>query len=333
MTVENDFLMFANAATNIESQASYAADPAITNGVGSGTASSAQANKVWRQSTTAMALLAAFIQQQSPSQTVLDGGAAGLSTLLSSLTTALLTVSAALAGFSGLTGSAPGGTQTASWTVKQVIAKTSLTGLPYAGGSLSLAFNGATTGAGGMDTGTLPSSATDFAVYAIYDPATAIWSTLGTLESSGSPAGPVYGGAHMPAGYTASVLIWAGVTDTSGHLLAFSQVNRDVYLFSTPVATGLTASSWTSLNISGVVPAAAISWRPDALQTSTSATSNIWFSPTNSASNGPGQVASWSGTNQSEATPPSCPILSPQATYYHVSASQTWTVTANGYAV
>ncbi len=86
---ENDFLIFANNATNIESQPNYVADAAVPAGVSSGIASSAQFNKVARQATTGMALLAAFIQQQLPNQTVLDQGAAGLSTLLSSLTQAL----------------------------------------------------------------------------------------------------------------------------------------------------------------------------------------------------------------------------------------------------
>lgn len=89
MAVENDFLIFANIATNIESQTDYVNDPAVPNGFQSGTAYSASFNKVFRQATTGMALLAAFIQQQLPNQTVLDEGESGLSTLLSSLTQAL----------------------------------------------------------------------------------------------------------------------------------------------------------------------------------------------------------------------------------------------------
>jgi hypothetical protein len=93
MSVENDFLIFANDATNIESQTDYVADPAVVAGVGSGIASSSQANKIFRQATTGMALLAAFIQQQLPNQTVLDEGQSGLPTLLSSFTQALETIS------------------------------------------------------------------------------------------------------------------------------------------------------------------------------------------------------------------------------------------------
>ncbi len=86
---ENDFLLFANIATNIESQTAYNTDSIVTEGFVSGTAQSIQFNKVLRQASTGMALLAAFIQQQSPNQTVLDQGATGLATLLASLTTAL----------------------------------------------------------------------------------------------------------------------------------------------------------------------------------------------------------------------------------------------------
>lgn len=92
---ENDFLLFANTATNIESQASYAADPDLTAGVGSGIASSAQFNKIARQATTAMAVLAQFIQQQLPTQTVLDTGETGLAAILASLTSALETIGTA----------------------------------------------------------------------------------------------------------------------------------------------------------------------------------------------------------------------------------------------
>jgi hypothetical protein len=92
MSVENDFLIFANIATNIESQTDYDVDPAVSNGFQSGTASSALFNKVLRQGTTGMALLAAFIQQQLPNQTVLDEGQTGLATLLASLTQALGTI-------------------------------------------------------------------------------------------------------------------------------------------------------------------------------------------------------------------------------------------------
>ncbi len=92
MSVENDFLIFANNATNIETQANYLTDPALINGVSSGIASSAQFNKVTRQATTGMALIAAFIQQQLPNQTVIDNGAAGLSALVASFTNALESV-------------------------------------------------------------------------------------------------------------------------------------------------------------------------------------------------------------------------------------------------
>ncbi len=89
MSVENDFLIFANDATNIETQTSYNADPSVIDGFSSGTASSASFNKVLRQGSTGMALLAAFIQQMLPNQSVLDTGSAGLSVLLGSLTSAL----------------------------------------------------------------------------------------------------------------------------------------------------------------------------------------------------------------------------------------------------
>jgi hypothetical protein len=79
-----------------------------------------------------------------------------------------------------------------------------------------------------MDTGTLPASALSIAVYAIYNPATNTWSTLGCDDSVSS--GPIYGGSNMPASYTASALILGGVTDNNGHLQIFYQFDRTVFV-------------------------------------------------------------------------------------------------------
>ena len=75
-----------------------------------------------------------------------------------------------------------------------------------------------------MDVGTTPASA-DVHVYAIYNPTTASWATLGTIAYHG----PLYGGA-LPAGYKASALIWSGKTDVSGNIVAFQQKQRKIVI-------------------------------------------------------------------------------------------------------
>lgn len=154
-----------------------------------------------------------------------------------------------------LSGSAAGGTKTASWSCDEIIAETALGGAAYKGASLTFNFNGAGTGAGGMDTGSTPTSA-DLHIYAIYNPATNTWNTLGTIAGSGAT---IYGGANMPAGYTASVLLWSGKTDGSGNIKAFVQQDYDidlpafggtVNLFS--AANGVT--SYTTQSLSNAVP-------------------------------------------------------------------------------
>jgi hypothetical protein len=130
-----------------------------------------------------------------------------------------------IAGYSGLTGSAPGSTKTASWAVSEIVVENTLGGTTFKGASLSLAFNGATTGANGMDIGATPNQA-DLSIYAIYNSTSNTWATLGCLGSTSN--GKIYGGTHMPAGYVASVLIWSGKCDINGNILQFNQLNSKI---------------------------------------------------------------------------------------------------------
>jgi hypothetical protein len=157
-----------------------------------------------------------------------------------------------------LTGSAAGGTKTASWTALELIAETALGGAAYKGANLTLNFNGASTGAGGMDTGGVPASA-DLNIYAIYNAGTATWNTLGTVACHG----PIYTGGNMPAGFTASALIWAGVADAFNMLPQFFQDGGKIFIASATVLSAPFAGpsgapvAWTSIGLSAVVPVAA----------------------------------------------------------------------------
>ncbi|WP_232450919.1 hypothetical protein [Burkholderia ubonensis] len=83
----NDFLPFGGGgAANVIDQATYAALAARLTGFQSGTAQSAQLNKVWRQSSIMAAVLAQFIVNQTGQNATDDGTTA---TLLSNLATAV----------------------------------------------------------------------------------------------------------------------------------------------------------------------------------------------------------------------------------------------------
>jgi hypothetical protein len=162
------------------------------------------------------------------------------------------------ASYVDLIGSAPGNTKTASWTVGELIAENILGGTAYKGANLSLSFNGGGTGANGMDTGATPISA-DVSVYAIFNPGTSTWSTLGCAGTTSN--GRVYAGANMPAGYVASCLIWSGKADGSGNLGQFVQCNSNIDIVPNQIFNNVTAplvggqSTYAGQGISGAVPA------------------------------------------------------------------------------
>ena len=141
---------------------------------------------------------------------------------------------------------------TLAFTADQVIVGTALNGTPYVLPSYSQTLNVAATGAGGMDTGSAPTSGF-VAVYAIYNPTTATTSILGTNASTSS--GVIYSGANLPSGYTASCLIGTWPTDSSGNLVAGYQLGREMTIAPVIVLNTQAAhASTTSLSISAAAP-------------------------------------------------------------------------------
>lgn len=140
-------------------------------------------------------------------------------------------------------------------TADRVVAVTAAAGgLAYATSGFNKAINLATTGAGGMDTGSAPTSGY-VAIYAIYNPTTTTWALLATNATSAA-APEVYAGANMPSGYTASCLVsvW-GTTSTANQFRAGLQRGRHIAF---PPATALSSTtpqaSYTALSISTIVP-------------------------------------------------------------------------------
>ena len=155
--------------------------------------------------------------------------------------------------FVNVSGTAVKNAKTASWTAEQVVAVTGYGGAPYFGNGLSLSFNGANVGANGMDTGGMPTSG-DISIYAIYNPSTKTWATLGTV--GGTSKGSAYTGSNMPSGYTASCLLFVGCCATLGFYAAYTQENHIVYGGTQLFLNSGSATSYTSVSLAGI-PAAA----------------------------------------------------------------------------
>ncbi|MDR6381842.1 hypothetical protein [Paraburkholderia caribensis] len=115
---------------------------------------------------------------------------------------------------------------TATLTADEIIVETALGGVRYCLPSFSKTINLATTGAGGMDTGSAPVSGW-VAIYAIYNPTTATAALLATNATSAAQPN-VYGGANMPSGYTASALVSVWNTNASGQFVVARQLDRKV---------------------------------------------------------------------------------------------------------
>lgn len=141
---------------------------------------------------------------------------------------------------------------TATFTADEIVVESALGAQSYKLFTFSKTINLATTGAGGMDTGVAPTSGF-VAIYAIYNATTGASALLATNAATLQPN--VYGGANMPAGYTASALVSVWKTDASKFLVIGSQLDRRVYIQPvTVLSTTTTQSSFTSLSITSAVP-------------------------------------------------------------------------------
>jgi len=144
----------------------------------------------------------------------------------------------------------------ATLTADEIIVESALGGQTYRLASFSKTINLATTGAGGMDTGTAPVSGY-VALYAIWNPTTQTAALLAKAEGA-SAAPSIYGGANMPSGYTASALVSVWPTNGSGQFVAGYQQDRAIDIVgATTLTTSTTQASPTALSISAYVPKSA----------------------------------------------------------------------------
>ncbi|SPB16537.1 tail protein [Caballeronia novacaledonica] len=150
----------------------------------------------------------------------------------------------------------------ATMSADEIIVATALNGRTYRLASFSKTINLATTGAGGMDTGTAPVSGF-VALYAIFNPTTGA-SALLAKNATSAVQPNVYGGANMPASYTASALVSVWPTNASGQFVGAGQVEREVSIATSNVLTTSTVqASLTSFSAGGVLPLNARTCRGD----------------------------------------------------------------------
>lgn len=142
---------------------------------------------------------------------------------------------------------------TATLTADEIVVKTALGLQSFVLSSFSKTINLATTGAGGMDTGVAPTSGF-VALYAIYNPTTQTSALLAT--NAATLQANVYGGANMPAGYTASALISVWPTNASKLFITGNQIDRSIYIPSaSALSTSATQATPLALSIASIVPA------------------------------------------------------------------------------
>lgn len=139
----------------------------------------------------------------------------------------------------------------ATITADEVVVEVTAGGQTYKLAAVNKAINLATTGAGGMDTGTAPASGW-VGIYAIYNPTTGA-SALLAVNATSAVVSEVYSGANMPSGYTASALVSVVPTTGAGLIQVLTQADRTVaYTGASIFTTASTAASPSIVNNLGV---------------------------------------------------------------------------------
>lgn len=211
---------------------------------------------------------------------------------------------------------------TATFTADEVAVKSALGGAPWLLSNFSKTINLAGSGVGGMDTGVVPATGY-IAVYAIYNPTTGV-SALLAVNATSTAAPEIYGGANMPAGYTASALVSVQRIASSLFTIGY-QTDRTVFtVLTTVLSTATQQGTATALNISTYAPLNAKSCHGTLTITSSASGSNLAASIGGSgASIGTLTLAiSNAGVGGGIVAPfHEIPITTPQTIYYVDSAS------------
>ncbi|WP_244102396.1 hypothetical protein [Burkholderia ambifaria] len=211
----------------------------------------------------------------------------------------------------------------ATMTADEIIVETALGGVRYCLAGFNKTINLATTGAGGMDTGSAPTSGY-VALYAIYNPTTGA-SALLAKNATSAVQSNVYSGANMPSGYTASALVSVWPTNGSGQFVVGDQIDRLVSLpYASVASTTSQIASLTALSISSFAPPNAKSVG-GLMNIASSNSSNSTIAIASRASSVGQQSTSCSGTSAGGLLAGSSfsnlAILMPQTIYWSASAA------------
>lgn len=207
----------------------------------------------------------------------------------------------------------------ATLTADEIVVETALGGRTYRLASFSKTINLATTGAGGMDTGTAPASSF-VGIYAIYNPTTNTSALLGVNASV--KLAEVYAGANMPAGYTASALLTVVPTNASSQMVPCLVMDRSVDIVGgTILSTSTTAGTPTVIN-NLVVPLNARSCS-GFLQIGASAAASVSLSlfSSSASTNSQAVAMTLSASGSVAAAFNKLKLLTPQRAYYQASSS------------
>lgn len=223
---------------------------------------------------------------------------------------------------------------TATLTADEIIVESALGGLRYCLSNFNETINLATTGAGGMDTGTAPASGF-VAIYAIYNPTTDAMALLGT-DATSALAPHVYGGANMPSGYTASALVSVWKTNASRQFVAGFQRNRKVSFSAVAIlSTTSLVGTLTALSISTVAPLNATSLDVQGTVANVASGLNsaaLWVASLGSGV-GNTEVVSAGGNNPAltslSGNTPGIPVITPQTLYYMTQGAGSTVITFN----
>lgn len=223
----------------------------------------------------------------------------------------------------------------ATFTADEVVVSTALGGKLYRRAGFNKTINLAASGAGGMDTGSAPSTGY-VALYAIYNPTTDTDALL-AVNATSSRAPEVYGGSNMPSGYTASALVSVWRTASSQFVIGF-QVGRHISIMLGNVfttATGVTTVQGVSFALLVPLNAVSIDAYIAAYQTTASIGVELRLY---SSSTKIGQITANSSVSGATAVSLQCSVMDvvdPQALYFDMANANTGTYVINcrGYTI
>lgn len=208
---------------------------------------------------------------------------------------------------------------TATFTADELIVQTALGGRQYKLSSFSKTTNLATTGAGGMDTGTAPVSGF-VAIYAIYNPTSQV-SALLAVNTTSVLAPEVYGGANMPSGYTASALVSVWRTTVAGLLIVGNQFGREIWFVRTlAFTTTSNPTTPTSLSLTSSVPINAKTCSGTGISSPTNPSNSAYFSVSSSTTL-IGEKYFGNNASSIQAAFEKLPIITAQTIYFTATAT------------